>query len=98
MIDVWAVIANSLWILGLAALLATLSWSHWIASVEDARFRAVLRRPQIQRAIDGGLALFCIGLAATSRTWWERILWGLLATAWVAQAWLANTASEEEKT
>lgn len=90
MIDVWGVIANSLWILGLAVLLAVLSWAHWVASAEGNRLRDELKRPQIQQVLDLGLFLFCAGLAATGRSWWERILWGLLAAVWVFQAWLAE--------
>lgn len=90
MIDVWGVIANSLWILGLAVLLAVLSWTHWVASTEGNRIRDALKRPRIQQALDLGLFLFCAGLAATGRTWWERILWGLLAAVWIFQAWLAE--------
>ena len=88
MIDVWGVIANSLWILGLAVLLAALSWAHWVASSEGRHLRIVLGRPQTQRCLDLGLFLFCVGLVATSRAWWERILWGLLAAAWVIKALL----------
>jgi len=90
MINLWGIAANSLWILGLATLLAALSWAHWAASVEKVRFRAVLGRPGVRRVLDLGLALFCAGLAATSRTWWERTLWGLLGLAWAVPAWLAG--------
>jgi hypothetical protein len=90
MIDVWGVAANSLWILGLSVLLATLSWASWAASEEKVRFRVALARPGIQQALNLGLFLFCAGLAATGRAWWERVLWGLLAAAWVVQAWLAG--------
>ncbi|MBN1813534.1 MAG: hypothetical protein JXA14_16975 [Anaerolineae bacterium] len=89
MIDIWGVIANSLWILGLAVLLAALSWARWIAHTEQSRLRVVLKRPRTQQILDAGLFLFCAGLAATGRAWWECILWGLLAAAWVVQAWLA---------
>ena len=90
MIDIWGVIANSLWVLGLSVLLAALSWAHWVASTEKCLFRKVLKRPATQLALDLGLFLFCSGLAATARTWWERVLWGLLAIAWVVQAYLAG--------
>ncbi len=90
MIDIWGVIANSLWILGLAVLLAVLSWARWIAHTEQSRLRIVLKQPSIQIALDVGLSLFCMGLAATGRTWWERVLWGLLAAAWVVQTWSAG--------
>lgn len=95
MIDVWGVVANSLWILGLAVLLAVLSWANWAASVEKVRLRTALTRPGVQRALNLGLFLFCAGLAATGRAWWERVLWGLLAVAWVVQAWLAGRRTED---
>jgi hypothetical protein len=86
-IDIWGVLTNSLWILGLTALLATLSWAYWAAGVEKARLRAVLVRPGIRLAVNLSLFLVCAGLAATAQAWWGRILWGLLAAAWVARAW-----------
>lgn len=90
MIDFQSVAANALWILGLALTLAALSWANWAAGTEKARFRTVLGRPGIQRGLDVGLLLFCAGLAATGRVWWERLLWGLLAGAFGVQAWLAK--------
>ena len=86
MIDIASVAANALWVLGLALLLAALSWARWLAQRDDARLRQVLRRSGLRRTIDLALLLFCAGLAATSRRWWERALWGLLAAAWALQA------------
>ena len=97
MIDIWEVIANSLWIVGLAVLLAVLSWARWIAHTEQSRLRSMLKQPSIQIALDVGLVLFCAGLAATGRAWWERVLWGLLAAAWLVQAWLAWTNARKRK-
>lgn len=94
MIDVWGVVANGVWIVGLAVLLAALSWASWVASVEGGRFRTVLGRPGIQRALGLGLVLFCAGLAATGRTWWERALWGGLSALFAAQAWLVGRPAE----
>lgn len=86
MIDIWGVVANGPWVVGLAVLLATLSWAHWAAGVEDVRFRETLGRTEVRRIMDVGLALFCAGLAATSDVWWRQVLWGLLAAAWVVDA------------
>ena len=86
MIDVWAVLANSLWILGAAVLLATISWAYWVANTQGDRLRTVMSLPRIQQALHGGFFLFCAGLAATSRAWWERLLWGLLAAVWMVRA------------
>jgi hypothetical protein len=94
-IDVWGVIANSLWILGLAVLLAVLSWAHWAASTEGKRLHAVLGQHRTQQGLDLGLFLFCAGLAATGRAWWERVLWGLLAVAWVFQAWTVRIGARK---
>jgi hypothetical protein len=75
--------------------LAALSWSSWAASEEKVRFKVVLQRPGVRRAIDVGLLLFFAGLAATARTWWERILWGVLAVAWGVQIWLIGRRKQE---
>ena len=83
MIDVKAVIGGSLWVLGLAIILATLSWADWEAKSSRIRFREVLSRSHIQRAIDFGLALFCSGLAVASSRLWERVIWCLLAATWL---------------
>lgn len=90
MIDIWGVVANSLWILGLAVLLAALSWAHWAANVERIRFRVVLSRPGLRQVMNLGLILLCAGLVVAGRAWWERVLWGLLGIAWVVQAWLVR--------
>ena len=85
MIDLCTIIANGAWIAGLALLLAVLSGSHWVASVERRTLRAVLARHSAQVGLNVGLALFCAGLAATARAWWEQALWALLAAVWVAR-------------
>lgn len=85
--DIWRIPANGLWILGLAILLAVLSWAYWTSGVERACFRAVLGRPPIQRVTYLALAVFCAGLAAIAQTWWKWVFWGLVATAWALQAW-----------
>ena len=81
MIDVWYVTSNLIWIAGLAMLLAALSWARWIGENQGRR------RPRL--ALNLGLTLFCAGLAATGRGWWERVLWGLLSAVWVARTFQA---------
>ena len=85
MIDLPAVAANTLWILGLSLALAALSWAHYTASQRGTRLRRELAHPAPRTALDAGLLLFCAGLAATSTRWWERALWILLTAAWAAQ-------------
>ena len=88
MIDLWGLLASSLWIAGLAVLLAVLSWAHWVAAGEQISMRAVLARARPRQVLHLGLALFCAGLAATGRTWWEHSLWGLLTAIWGVRAWV----------
>ncbi len=84
-IDFRSVLANALWILGLALLLTALSWAYWVAQEEHIRFREAVRRSAFRRAAGAGLAFFCIGLAATADHRWEQILWALLALASIGQ-------------
>ncbi len=85
--DLLSVAANTLWILGLALLLATLSWARWVAHTEHLRWGEVIRRPGVRRALGTGLALFCAGLAATEDRPGVRVLWGALALLWMVQGW-----------
>ena len=90
MIDVWAMLANGLWVAGVALLLAALSWAHWRASRERRPLRAELRRPDTGRALNAGMVFFCAGLAATGQRWWEWVLWGLLSLGFLLQAVLGG--------
>lgn len=85
LINIKGVIANSLWIVGLAVILATLSWANGAALAEGLRFRKVWSRKAVRGAAYLGLTLFCVGLAATASTWWEQLLWSLLALSWSVQ-------------
>jgi hypothetical protein len=85
MID-WAnLAANALWILGCAVALATLSYASWEASAYHEKFSLRLKRPGIQAALNLGGFLFASGLAATSDSTLEIILWLVLVVAFLAQ-------------
>jgi len=81
MIDWFYVFSNFLWILGLAWLLAAVSYVYWESSVMNVRFMERLQSPRWERRLNVGLVLFSAGLAATSTRLLERILWGVL-TLW----------------
>lgn len=85
MVDIWSVVANSLWIFGLMILFASFSRAHWIAIFEDVQFFAVFHYPSLQRATNLGFALLCAGSAATSQVWWQRIVWVVLTVIWLGQ-------------
>ena len=80
MVTWWHSFHSSLWILGLALILAVLSVAEYQASSE----RVGLAEPGRQVLLLTGVSLFCLGLLLGAGTWWERAIWGLLAllTAW----------------
>ncbi len=81
MID-WPDLAfNSLWILGLAIILAAVSYHDWLAYRTGMRFRELLASPTWRGPFFGGTLLVCLGLALTGRVWWEKLLWAGLALA-----------------
>ena len=97
MIDVWGVLFNFLWILGLSVLLATWSYAYYEriggwncptarAQHEGHKTRHILERFGYALALDAGLLLFCAGLAATEDRWWARLLWIGLGLGWVIDA------------
>lgn len=89
--EVWLVVSHGLWIAGLAVVLAVLSGAWWMASEEEVRLGAVMVRRGPRRALDLGAAVFCSGLAATGRVWWEQVLWALLAAVCAARACVSGS-------
>jgi len=80
-IDIWGVVFNSLWIFGLAILLAIWSFGRYAAHKSGVRTRDKLREPRYAIGIDVGLLLFIAGMVATEERLWGRLLWGALGIA-----------------
>jgi hypothetical protein len=81
MIDWWNVFTNSLWILGVAAALASLSYVDWLASREGAGLRHVLSQLAQRADFSLALAVASVGAGLGVVRLWERILWLLLASS-----------------
>jgi hypothetical protein len=76
----WRLVAfSALWILGASILLATFSFGYFVARERRTRTRAVLRGQGYQVGLYGGLALFALGMAGGAGTWWEALIWAVLA-------------------
>jgi hypothetical protein len=89
MTDWWGVFHNSLWVLGLAVILAALGLAEYQAGRDGIRLRQRLLTSGFQLSFDVGLALFCLGLLLSSTAWWQQALWGLLAALFAGHAiWL----------
>jgi len=105
MIDWWAVLSHSLWLAGLATVLATFSTVDWQG---DAPPGAVAVRARLRsiaakwiafaqsRSFAVGIALFCLGLGMTTYPSWQRVLWlGLAAAAGALAAWPRPAGPQE---
>lgn len=82
----WVSLAfNTLWILGLSGLLATLSVVSFVSQTRGKRFRQVFNQPGYEISLNASLILLCLGLAGGARTSWERTIWLVLAGFWGIQ-------------
>ena len=88
MIDWINLAINSLWIIALALALAVLSFARWESRKSEQSLKAQLNLPRWSIPLNIAGILFCLGLAATSDAWWERVIWVILSLMYVYQIWL----------
>ncbi len=74
------------WVLGLAIVLAALSWGDWSARVRGIRRRELFSSPPYDAVISFGLGLVTIGLALNATRSWEPYLWWAFTLVWFFQA------------
>lgn len=92
MIDWFALIFNSLWVLGLAVILAAASFHHWNASRHHTSLRTQFQQQSFAAWGWLGLTLIALGLAGTSQPLWQQLLWSAFAiinAIFAYQAWRA---------
>lgn len=78
MIDWGNLLANSLWIMGCALALATLSFASWQASIHAEKLSAQLSKPGFQSTLILAGVLFCAGQIILAGALLLRILWSVL--------------------
>jgi len=86
----YGLVGNTLWLCGLAALLATLSMLRFEVRAVGDRFRDRLGDREPQMAIAAGLILFCAGLLLIRYALWEKGIWaafGVLGIVWLVRLW-----------
>ncbi len=79
MINWQSLIFNSLWISGLAILLAAFSYHYWAASEQGRKLREQLSRPGFLGFFWLAMLLVSLGLLGTSQEPWEMAIWGGMA-------------------
>ena len=86
LIDWPSLARNALWILGLSIVLAAWSYVSWLAAQRKVRTWRATGWPAFGVPASAGLAIFAISLAWGATRPWERVLWIILAVAFLAQA------------
>ena len=92
LIDWGNVFGNSLWILGCAVALATLSYQSWQASTRREKISSTLKKPGAQLAMNLAGLLFCLGLGVTSNSFVKYIIWGIFSVGFLSLAITAYKA------
>jgi hypothetical protein len=86
-----SLLSAALWILGLAGVLATLSYSSWYRDLSGRRWGAMVTLPRFLSPFCISLAAFCAGMAlgasaAATPSWWQLAAWSILAVVFVVFA------------
>jgi small-conductance mechanosensitive channel len=74
-----SVVASGLWVAGLALLLAAFSYHYDQARQQHRPLSTQLNQCSFATALWASFTLVALGLAATSQTWWEAILWSVFS-------------------
>jgi hypothetical protein len=86
MIDWIPVGPDALWIVGLAAILATVSYHHWAAGATSRRLRDVLAQPSWRVPFSAGMVLTCLGFGyGLGVRWWVKIILTAIALSYSYQ-------------
>ena len=78
MINWFALLMNSIWILAIALALAVVSIAYYQSSQAGKKIGRLLITPKFTLPLNIAGGVFCLGMALTANRWWEIILWGLL--------------------
>ena len=95
-------IIDFLWILGLAGVLATVSFAAWSSSVSHRRMSVVMRTPRFLAPLCIGLEFFSIGMAVSGllayqrAPWWETLAWSIFVILFGMQAILYGLAGTRD--
>ena len=85
------VLTNALWVLGLAGLLATFSYTSWYRGQRLWGWRYLFSLPRMLVPLCVSIEFFCIGLAVNGAIayqpapWWETAAWSILALVFALQ-------------
>lgn len=81
MFDIWHIAAHTLWIFGLAVLLAAWSFGYYESQQTGEPVLSYLVKPNYDLAITLGFVLFFAGLAGADGRLFAKIIWAILGIA-----------------
>ena len=90
MIDWLGVATNGMWMLGLTGMLAALSYFEYFAKAHGQPVRQLLNARVFVQPFSWAAAVFCAGVAASGGSWWQRLIWAVLAVLFGVRAWQAR--------
>lgn len=82
---------DALWIIGIAGVLATLSYMGWYRSANGLTWRRLFSLPRILIPLCVSMEIFCIGIAVNGvlaqppAPWWETVAWSALVVLFAVQ-------------
>lgn len=75
---------NSIWVLGLSAAVATISYANWLRKFKRTSWHGVFSEPALSCALHVSFLLFCLGqllvqlVLHTEISWWRVAIWVVL--------------------
>ena len=97
MVDALNILFNTLWILGLAIILAAFSYSTWRVSQHDLDLRDALNGLAFQILLSLGLLLVSLALALLAERGWEQLLWLVFVGLFSFQIWSSRKRASNAK-
>ena len=84
MLTLPSLLSAGVWIMGLAGILATLSYADWLRSLRRRRWSSMWALPRLLSPFCLSFTLFCSGMAlaaisGSSPSWWQIAAWSVLA-------------------
>lgn len=97
MIDWYRIAVHALWIVGSAIALSVLSFACWEKDAKGERLSLLLSQSHRVVHLNSAALLFCLGMAGTSRSNWEIVLWCILVGWYVYKTWTAIRSYRKEQ-
>lgn len=101
MITPQSLLANILWLFGLAGVLAVFSYCAWYRKLHDLSWRQLWGMPLLLAPLSLTLTAFCAGMAWAGAVdyqpspWWQTIAWLVLALLFAVQSVLYVRAGRQ---